>query len=156
MTETIVPSVASCMITKVQLTTSTSPKWRNTISPIANLHHHPVASFLQAPSARLQLHQLPTTSVHPKQSSIRTELLQVQSARGRVAGDLRMTEWSCRFLLSSFLIWLSQILMHPRCLVRYHVCVSFNKYLYRWTDTRHVIEYTYGPVWLFRALLLHS
>lgn len=121
MTKNNIPSAASYTITKVQLTASTSPRWRSTFRPKADLHRRLRSSPLQAPSSQLQLHhlqhQLPASSVQSKQSRIRTQLLQVQSARGRVDGGLRLNEWSCQSLLSSSLKWLSQILMLPRCLV---------------------------------------
>lgn len=132
MTVKYVPSPASCMITKVQLTASTSPKWRSTVRPKADLHLRLVPSPLQAPSVQVQLHHLQlhhsTSPVQPRRSSIRTQLLQVQSARGRVAGGLRVKKQSYRSLLLSSLRWLNQILMLPRCLVLYHVYISERMY----------------------------
>ncbi|KAI5092711.1 SURP and G-patch domain-containing protein 1 isoform X2, partial [Silurus meridionalis] len=88
MTKNHAPPLASFMTTKVQLTAFTSPKWRSTVRPKANLHLLRVSSPLQAPNARLRVHQLqhqiPTATVQPSQSRIRTALLHVPSARGRM------------------------------------------------------------------------
>lgn len=136
------------MITKVQLTASTSPKWKSTVRPKADLHLHLVTTSFQAPCTRFKLHQLPTSSVQGQLSRTKRQLLQVQSARGRVAGGLSVNGWTCRSLLSSSRKGLNQILMLQRCLVLWYVCVSYNAY-----HRKIIVIYIHAHIYWLCAML---